>query len=86
MKSSFSAQFQFALDEARKAAAHEEYTKSQTGPLTKFFGSSGIIYGKDESTYETDAFRELEHDTQEFIRNPEIPNWEIAFVSTHSPL
>jgi choline dehydrogenase len=43
MKSSFSGQFQFALDEARKAAASEEWTKSQTGPYTHFVGSAGRI-------------------------------------------
>lgn len=80
MKRSFSGQGEFALDKAKTAAALEEWTKFQTGPHAHFFGSSGLIFGKSESTYNTDAFKALDIETQAFIRRPDVPNWEITFV------
>lgn len=84
MKRSFSGQFGSALDDVREATAGEEWTRSQTGPYTDFFGSAGLLYGKDEETYSTDAFRALGTETRKFISRSDVPNWEIVFVSTYN--
>lgn len=85
MKRSFSGHFELALDKEKNAAALEEWTKSRTGLYTSFFGSSGMIFGKTESTYETEAFKALDADTQDFLRKPGVPNWEIVFVRAPLP-
>ncbi len=81
MDRSFSGKFELALDTAQQAAALEEWTANKTGPLTYYFGGNALVFGKDETTYDTDAFKALDDETQKFIRNPGVPHFEIATVS-----
>ena len=80
MDRSFSAKFEFALDSAQQKATLEEWTENHSGPLSFHGSSNTILFQKDETIYDTDAFKSLDEEKQNFLRRPEVPTFEIITV------
>ena len=80
MDRSFSAKFEFALDSAQQTAALEDWTANHSGPLSFHGSSSTILFQKDETIYDTDAFKSLDEEKQNFLRRPDVPTFEIIMV------
>ena len=80
MDRSFSGKSEFALDTTQQAAAEEEWKANRTGPLTFHNGSNTISFLKDESIYDTEAFKSLDEEKQNFLRRPDVPTFEIITV------
>jgi hypothetical protein len=86
MDRSFSAKFEFALDRDQQAAAYVEWMANHTGPLSFHGSSNTILFQKDETIYDTEAFKSLNEETQKFLRKPDVPTFEIITVRLSSPL
>lgn len=80
MDRSFSAKFEFALDSAQQTAALEEWTVNHSGPLSFHGSSNTILFQKDETIYDTDAFKSLDEEKQNFLQRPDVPTFEIITV------
>jgi choline dehydrogenase-like flavoprotein len=80
MDRSFSAKFEFALNHDQQAAAFEEWTANHSGPLSFHGSSNAILFQKDETIYDTNAFKSLDEETQKFLLRPDVPSFEIISV------
>jgi choline dehydrogenase-like flavoprotein len=80
MGRSFSAKFEFALDSAQQKAALEEWTENHSGPLSFHGSSNTVLFQKDETIYDTDAFKSLDVEKQNFLRRPDVPTFELLTV------
>jgi hypothetical protein len=80
MDRSFSAKWEFALDHDQQVMASEEWTANHTGPLSFHGSSNAILFQKDETIYDTDAFNSINEETQKFLRKPDVPTFEIITV------
>jgi choline dehydrogenase-like flavoprotein len=80
LTSEFSSRGAFTQDPDQVEAAREQWTKDRTGPFNHQHGTVTIGFVKDEQIYETDAFKELDNATQELLRDPVVPTFELATV------
>jgi GMC oxidoreductase len=63
------------------SAAEAEYKKGKNGNLVKFGGSSGVIFPKLDSVFESSEFKEIpDNETKEFLSDPGRPTTEIWFM------
>ncbi|CAO3666919.1 unnamed protein product [Umbelopsis vinacea] len=57
----------------------KQWNEDRSGPLTVHYGSMCTAFLKEPSLYETSEFKSLEEATQNYIRSPTVPSYEIAF-------
>lgn len=60
-------------------AAHEQWALDQTGPLSVHFNSICIAFPKHPPLYDSEEFNSLDKFTQDYIRDPAVPAFELAF-------
>lgn len=84
MTREFSAPTEFALDPIAQASALDEWTKSHSGPLSRLHTNNAVVFGKDDTVLNSDAFKALDEETRNFINSPGVPHFEIISVcSSH---
>jgi choline dehydrogenase-like flavoprotein len=56
------------------------YREGKSGDLVKFGGSSGVIFPRLPRVFESKEFKEIEAETQKFLKEPGRPSTEIWFM------
>ncbi|KAL3420704.1 glucose-methanol-choline oxidoreductase [Phlyctema vagabunda] len=60
------------------AAARLKYFESRTGPLTEFYSATPMGFFKNENVLNSAEFKALDQATQEHLKKPTVPIYEIA--------
>jgi len=72
----------FETNEKAVAAARAQHTKDKTGLMTELYCATPMGWFKNEKVLETAEFKTLDAHTQEHIKKPTVPIFELA---THCP-
>jgi choline dehydrogenase-like flavoprotein len=67
--------------------ARKQFNENSTGPLSIMYNSAVVGFAKgSDSVYESQAFKDLSKDIQDYIKKPTVPTYEFAGVIPVSPL
>ncbi|CZT48059.1 related to alcohol oxidase [Rhynchosporium secalis] len=72
----------FETDAEAVAAARAQHTKDKTGMMNSIYGGVPMGWFKSDAVYASEEFKALDKHTQEHLKKPTIPSFEIA---THTP-
>lgn len=70
----------FETDAEAVAAARAEHTKDKTGMMNTLYGGVPMGWIKNDAVYASEEFKALDNYTQEHLKKPTIPSFEIATV------
>ena len=75
----------FETDAKAVAAARAQHTKDKTGVLNSIYGSVPMGWFKNDAVYQSEEFKALDKHTQEHLKKPTVPTFEIATVCPVPP-
>ena len=80
MDTKFSSRATFRAGSCELEAAREQWKKDGTGLLATNSSCSLIAFVKDDSLISSSAFKSLDHATQDYIKQPTCPHFELYIV------